>query len=141
MTISELAKACGVKIDTVRYYERRGLLKDPRRGGVGYRVYSKDDVRRICFIKDAQGLGFTLKEITQLLELRVSKQTSCADVEGMAREKISDIDQKVRTLKVFKRALERLVSQCARTGPTGGCPILDALDASTTVTKQRGRKG
>ena len=132
MTISELAKQCGIGVQAVRYYERRSLLPDPRSGGVGYRDYSDEDVRRVRFIKEAQGLGFTLKEITDLLALRVSRSTTCANVREKAQDKIEDIEEKIRTLQGFKRALGRLVAQCAGSGPKTACPILDALETNTT---------
>ena len=128
MTIGELAKACGVGVETIRYYERRGLIPDPRPGKKGYREFSDDDARRVQFIKQSQGLGFTLKEIAELLALRVSSETTCDDVRGLAEAKLEDIEEKLRTLRSFKRALGKLVDQCSRSGPKGHCPILDALD-------------
>lgn len=129
MTISELAKACGVGVETIRFYERRGLIADPRQRGTGYRDYTDGTVRRVRFIKQAQTLGFTLKEIAELLELRVSANTTCQDVRGLAEAKLTDIAEKVRTLKTFERALRRLVKQCNDASATAGCPILDALEA------------
>lgn len=143
MTIGELARACGVGVETIRFYERRGLLADPRKQGVGYRDYSEAEVRRVRFIKQAQGLGFTLKEITELLALRVSSSTTCADVRAKARAKIEDIEEKIEALQAFRAALDRLVSQCAGSGPVSDCPILDALedddstDAPSRSTKRR----
>ncbi len=128
MTIGELAKACGVGVETVRYYERRGLLPDPRPGKVGYRDFDADDVRRLSFVKQAQALGFTLKEIDELLALRVSRTTTCSDVRELAEAKLKDIDEKLRTLRSFKRALGRLVEQCGATDLKSQCPILDVLD-------------
>jgi len=128
MTIGGLARACGVGVETIRYYERRGLIPDPRPRGVGQREFTDEDVRRVRFIKQAQGLGFTLKEIADLLALRVSRQTPCGDVRELAQAKLKDIDEKLRTLRSFKRALERLVDECERSGPTGSCPIIDALN-------------
>lgn len=132
MTIGELARACGVGVETIRYYERRGLIPDPRPRGVGYREFTEEDGRRVRFIKQAQGLGFTLKEIADLLALKVSRQTPCNDVRALAEAKLTDIEEKLRTLRSFKRALKRLVDQCEQSGPTGGCPILDALDEPDT---------
>lgn len=128
VTISELAKACGVGVETVRYYERRGLLPDPRPRKVGYRDFDADDVRRLSFIKQAQALGFTLKEVEELLALRVSRTTTCSDVRALAEAKLEDIDEKLRTLRSFKRALGRLVEQCGDTDLQSHCPILDALE-------------
>ena len=140
MTIGELAKACGVGVETIRYYERRGLIPDPRPGKKGYREFSDDDARRVQFIKQAQGLGFTLKEIAELLALRVSSDTTCDDVRGLAQAKLEDIEEKLRTLRSFKRALGKLVDQCGRSGPDGQCPILDALDDPKRKPKKRTRR-
>lgn len=140
MTIGELAKACGVGVETIRYYERRGLIPDPRPGKRGYREFSDDDARRVQFVKQAQGLGFTLKEIAELLALRVSSDTTCDDVRGLAEAKLEDIEEKLRTLRSFKRALGKLVDQCGRSGPDGQCPILDALDDPKRKPKKRARR-
>ena len=132
MTIGELAKMCGVGVETIRYYERRGLIPDPRPRKVGYREFSNDDVRRVRFVKQAQGLGFTLKEIAELLALRVSPTTTCTDVRDLAEAKLEDIEEKLRTLKAFKKALGKLVRECSQTGAKGACPILDAMDDTKT---------
>jgi len=128
MTIGELAKACGVGVETIRFYERSGLVADPRRKGVGYRDYPEDAARRVRFIKQAQGLGFTLKEIADLLALRVSPRTTCADVRAKASAKIADIQEKVRTLRSYEAALQQLVAQCSGSDASSDCPILDAIE-------------
>ncbi|MBL4850041.1 MAG: MerR family DNA-binding protein [Planctomycetes bacterium] len=128
MTISELAKACGVGVETIRYYERRKLIPDPRPGKVGYREFGRDDLRRVNFIRQAQGLGFTLKQIAELLALRVSTESTCDDVRDLAEVKLGEIEEKIATLKSFKRALSQLVGQCGRTSPASQCPIIDALE-------------
>lgn len=140
MTIGELAKACGVGVETIRYYERRGLIPDPRPGKKGYREFSDRDVRRVQFIKQSQGLGFTLKEISELLALRISPDTTCDDVRELAEVKLEDIEEKLRTLRSFKRALGKLVDQCGRSGPAGQCPILDALDDPQQTPIKRTRR-
>jgi len=131
MTIGQLAKACGVGVETIRFYERQGLLTDPRKRGVGYRDYPDEAVRRVRFVKQAQALGFTLKEIADLLDLRVSPETTCADVRAKARARVLDVQDKIATLRTFEAALQRLVSQCSGTGPVSDCPILDAIDADS----------
>lgn len=130
MTISELAKACGVGVETIRYYERRGLIPDPRPKKVGYREFSSEDVRRVRFVKQAQALGFTLKEIAELLALKVSPSSTCEDVRAVARAKLQDIEEKLEALQTFKRALGALVEECVQTGPASSCTILDAIDAN-----------
>lgn len=139
MTIGELARACGVGVETIRYYERRRLLVDPRPRRVGFRDFSDDDVRRVAFVKQAQGLGFTLKEIAELLALQVSGATSCSDVRKLAEAKLADIDEKLRTLRSFKQALTRLMQQCARGGPRGPCAIVDALERGEAHGARRPR--
>lgn len=126
---SDVAKEGGVNLETVRYYERRGLLPKPPRTPAGYRTFGTDAVRRLRFIKRAQDLGFSLKEITELLALRVDARTSCADVRQRADAKIADIDQKLRALRAMKKALVRLTAACAGRGRVSHCPILESLDS------------
>jgi len=90
-----------VGVETIRYYERRGLIPGPRPRGVGYREFTDEDARRVRFIKQAQGLGFTLKEIADLLALRVSRQPPCDDVRELAEAKLKDIEEELRTLRSF----------------------------------------
>jgi len=129
LTIGQLAKKALVKVPTVRYYERRGLMPEPSRRESGYRQYSQDDVLRIQFIKHSQGLGFTLKEIQDLLTLRVNPDTTCADVKRRAEVKIVDIEEKIQALQRMKQALMKLSSTCKGRGPIGECPILEALNS------------
>jgi Hg(II)-responsive transcriptional regulator len=124
----EVAAQAGVNVQTLRYYERRGLLKEPERRQSGYREYPPDAVQLIRFIKRAQEIGFTLTEIEDLLRLRSDQRASCSDVRAAAQEKIDDIEQKIRSLRAMKRALGVLVSSCTSDGSTRECPILEALD-------------
>lgn len=124
----EVAAQAGVNIQTLRYYERRGLLKEPERRASGYREYPPDAVPLIRFIKRAQELGFTLTEIEELLRLRSDQKASCSEVRAAAQAKIEDIEQKVRSLRAMKRALGVLVSSCTSDGSVRECPILEALD-------------
>jgi Hg(II)-responsive transcriptional regulator len=128
LTRGELAKQSGVNIETIRYYERRGLLPEPPRSQSGYRLFSKDDVRRVRFIRRAQELGFSLREIQELLALRVEPQSTRADVRRRAEAKITDIDEKVRQLLTMKKSLERLAASCSGRGPVCGCPILESFE-------------
>lgn len=127
MSIGELARDTGVNVETVRYYERRGLLSPPPRTRTGYRRFNAEAARQIRFIKRAQGLGFTLKEIHDLLTLRADPDTTCADVKTRAQAKIEDIDSKLRLLNEMRRALAELAETCGGQGE-GHCPILDCLD-------------
>ena len=129
LTIGKLASRGGVNVQTIRYYERSGLLPEPRRATSGYRLYTDDAVRRLNFIKQAQLLGFSLSEIQELLSLRIESGTTCADVRQRARQKIVGVDTKIEDLQRIKRALTKLVATCRGNGPTSECPILDALES------------
>jgi MerR family mercuric resistance operon transcriptional regulator len=129
LTIGQLAKKATVNIQTVRYYERRGLLPKPRRLESGYRQYSLDDLARLRFIRHAKELGFSLKEISELFSLRVDPNTTCLDVKRRTEVKIADVEVKIRSLQRIKKALTQLVSLCQGRGPTSECPILEALDS------------
>ena len=128
LTIGRVATRARVNIQTVRYYERRGLIPPPSRTPSGYRQFSDDAVARIRFIKRAQDLGFSLKEIAGLLALRVDHETACGAVEQKTRAKIALVQQKIRELEGMKAALERLVAACETREPTGDCPIIETLE-------------
>lgn len=128
-TVGEVAKASGVGVETIRFYEREGLIAEPPRRQSGYRQYPFETVRKVRFIRRAKDLGFTLKEIGELLSLRVESNTTCADVRMMARAKIANIEGKLTEMERMKAALERLARSCRGKGPASECPILDALDA------------
>ena len=128
ITIGQLAKKADVKVETVRYYERRNLISEPPRSDSGYRQYGQEDVQRIRFIKRAQGLGFTLHEIEELLALRVDPDTTCADVKVEAEAKIEDIRAKIRALQEMKHVLTELTASCDSRAPTSSCPILESLE-------------
>ena len=128
LTIGQVARSAGVGVETVRFYERQGLLEEPARKESGYRQYDEDVVARLRFIRRSKELGFSLKEIKQLLALRVDTSTTCAEVRSRAAAKIADIQQKIVALQRIKKALVKLTSVCRGRGPTSECPILDALD-------------
>lgn len=127
LSAGKLAKAAAVNIETLRYYEKRGLLPEPPRKESGYRVYPESAVERLLFIKGSQALGFTLEEIRELLTLRVDKHATRTDVRQRAYEKVQDIEQKIAALQAMRHALNELIKQCHGDGPTAECPILDAL--------------
>lgn len=129
LTIGLLARKCRVNLETIRYYERQGLLPKPPRLPSGYRTFPPDVIRRLHFIKRSQGLGFSLKEIKELLALQINPRTSCADVRSRAEAKIADIAEKMRTLEAMKQALEHLATACSGRGSVSDCPILESLDA------------
>ncbi len=128
LTIGQVAKRSGIGLETVRFYERKGLVEEPPRTDSGYRQYPEEVVGRIRFIRRAKELGFALKEISELLSLRVNPDTTCVDVRKQTEFKISDVEEKIRVLKGIKTALEKLAASCVGTGPTSECPILEALD-------------
>lgn len=128
LTIGKLAEQAQVNVQTIRYYERRGLLRDPDRTASNYRVYGGETLRRVRFIRRAQELGFTLSEIKELLELRASPRSCCADVRERSEAKMRDIDEKVRTLQAMRKALAKLVRACSGQGPVTECPILESLE-------------
>ena len=123
-----LAKESGVNIETIRFYEKQGLIPEPPRSAANYRMYPEDAVRRVRFIRRAQELGFTLKEILDLLSLRAMPGVQCADVRGRAEEKVRDIDERIRTLRAMRKALSGLIGECSGKGPVTDCPILEALE-------------
>ena len=128
LTIGQVAAAADVNIQTIRYYERRGLCAAPRRTPSGYRQYTDDAVSRLRFIKRAQELGFALNEIQELLRLRVRHAAACDAVERKTRAKIELVHQKIGDLQRMKRTLERLAVACATRRPTDDCPIMEALE-------------
>ena len=128
LMIGKVAQSAGLAIDTVRYYEREGLLEKPARTASGYRHYTTDAIARLRFIRQAKDLGFSLSEIKDLLALRVTPGKSCADVKARAEAKIADVEQRIAQLGRMKRALVKLASACSRRGPTSTCPILEALE-------------
>ena len=129
LTIGQVAKRSGIGLETVRFYERKGLVEEPPRADSGYRQYPEDVVARIRFIRRAKELGFKLKEISELLSLRVDPGTTCADVRKQTDLKIADVEEKIRVLQGIKTALKKLAASCVGTGPTSECPILEALDS------------
>lgn len=140
MSIGELAEAAGVGVETIRFYERKKLIAQPKRPRSGFRKYDEDAARRIRFIRQAQELGFTLAEIQQLLELRLDPRRSCADVKSEAQTKIADIDQKISSLEVMRSALVHITRSCSGEGPTSECPILDAIERAPTKSKRAGMR-
>src|SRR5712692_121453 len=128
LTIGQIASAAHVNIQTIRYYERRGLFPTPRRTPAGYRQYAEDAVARLRFIKHAQELGFSLQEVQELLALRVRHGAACDVVERKTRQKIAVVQQRIRDLQRMRRTLDRLAGACAARRPTDDCPILEVLD-------------
>jgi MerR family mercuric resistance operon transcriptional regulator len=131
LTAGKLAKKAGVNVETLRYYEKRGLLPEPPRTESGYRAYPPDQIQRLQFIKGAQSLGFTLNEIQALLELRVSATATRHQVRHRAENKVAQIDAKIEALQQMRQALTHLIEQCHGDGATSDCPILDGMAHNT----------
>ncbi len=132
MKIGEVAGQVGLTVATVRYYEKQGLIAAPMRKVSGYRQYSGDIVQYLSFIKRAKKLGFSLKEIKELLALRDIPGASCKEVREQAQAKIADIDRKVEGLQRIKNDLVALVSSCPGQGPLKKCPIIGPMGISVT---------
>lgn len=127
MTRGEVAERAGVNRETVRYYEKRGLIPEPPRSAGDYRTYEHSYVDRIRFIKRAQELGFSLKQIKELLALRLDPESDCGDVRAKATAKLADVREKIGDLQRIEEVLGRLATACRGEGPTDACPILNAL--------------
>ena len=127
MRIGELAAAARVNTQTVRYYERRGLLTPARRTAGGYREYDGEAATRLRFIKRAQELGFSLEEIEELLGFRVEGPESCDALQVRVQTKLQDVERKIRELRRLQDVLAGLATSCARRAATVDCPILEAL--------------
>jgi MerR family mercuric resistance operon transcriptional regulator len=128
MTTSQLARESNVNLETIRYYERRGLIPKPPRNASGYRQYSQEDIARTKFIKRAQALGFSLREILEIFSLRMEPGTTCGDIKARVEAKIDEVEQKIADLRQMREALLNLVSKCTGKGPVGKCPILEILN-------------
>ena len=128
LRISEIAEQGRVNLQTIRYYEREGLLPKPPRLPSGYRVFSPETVLRVQFIKRAQDLGFSLREIKELLALRAGPGADQAEVKRIASDRLADIEAKMAALQRMKITLEQLVDACPGHGATSECPILDCLE-------------
>ena len=127
LTIGQLAKKANVNLETIRYYERRGLIPEPPRNKSGHREYSFEAVTRTKFIKRCQALGFSLKEISELLSLRAGPDTTCGDVKARVEIKIADVEKRIVDLEKIREALLSMSSKCVGKGPVGQCPILEEL--------------
>ncbi len=128
LTTGELAKQAGVNVETLRFYERKGLLPKPPQRASGYREYPTESVGLIRFIKRAQELGFSLAKVRELLALRVRPGVSCAEVRETAERKAIEVREKIADLRAIERALEKLTASCTGRGPLSECPILENLD-------------
>lgn len=137
--IGKLAARSGVSADTLRYYEKEGLIAPVAKTAAGYRLFDKDAMRRVGFIKHAKQCGFTLSDIRQLLSLKAADSACCNDVRMLAVEKKLQIEHQIRSLQSMSRALDRLIRTCdGGDEPVDGCPILGALDHSLQEDARNG---
>ena len=128
LTIGKVARQAGVNVETIRYYERRGLIEQPPRADRSVREYSPEVVQRVCFIREAKKLGFSLQEVTELLALRADPETNCDDVRVKAEAKRDEVNEKIRKLKNINNVLDQMIDDCPKKGNLSSCPILTALD-------------
>ena len=127
LTIGKLANASGVNLETIRFYERKGILIQPKKQGA-FRYYPDEYITRIKFIKRSQELGFTLSETKELLDLKIKNHAKCSDVLSKTEAKIKEINEKIKDLKKMKKSLQGLATCCVdESQPLSDCPILDCF--------------
>lgn len=150
MTIGAAARQSGVGVETIRFYERKGLIaQPPKPPGAGRRLYRPETVERVRFIRQAQQLGFALREIRELLALEANPSADCSDVRRRALEKIEEVDTRIARLADIRAALIKLLAACPGSGALGACSILEALrvsereksDGSARLRKRAGKRG
>lgn len=130
MRSSQVAMEAGVNVQTLRYYERRGLLPEPERSESGYRSYGREAVPTVRFVKRAQQLGFSLEEIDSLLDLAAGGPSHCASAKSLAAQKLGQLEQKIADLSAMRDSLRQLVATCDRTRNLRICPLIDAIEHS-----------
>ena len=135
MAIGELARVTGTKAETIRYYERIGLLPRPSRTAANYRSYGSAELARLSFIRRARALGFSLEQVTALLELADCRERSCEAVDALAQEHLAEIDAKIADLTALRRELADVIGQC-RKGTVAECRILDALAPNLAISDE-----
>ncbi len=128
-TIGQVSKLSGVGIEAIRFYEREGVIPKPPRTESGYRLYPADILRRLHFIKRAQELGFSLREISQLIAIRVTAKSNCGEVKRRAEKKLDEIEQKIKDLKKMQVTLKKVTEACIASRPIEDCPILKSFDS------------
>ncbi len=126
--VGQLAGEAGINVETIRYYEKLKLLPKPKRKESRYRIYDETDLKRLLFIKRAKELGFTLKEIKELMELKIDSEAKCGDVKHLTEHKLKDVDDRIRDLKTIKSVLVKLINQCVNEEVSSDeCPILESI--------------
>jgi Hg(II)-responsive transcriptional regulator len=126
--VGQLAGEAGINVETIRYYEKLKLLPKPKRKESRYRIYDETDLKRLLFIKRAKELGFTLKEIKELMELKIDSEAKCGDVKHLTEHKLNDVNNRIRDLKTIKSVLVKLINQCVNEEVSSDeCPILESI--------------
>jgi DNA-binding transcriptional MerR regulator len=138
MRSAQVAAEAGVNLQTLRYYERRGLLAEPPRLESGYRAYEADAVRTVRFVKTAQRLGFTLTEIESLLDLAAGGPANCESAQALAMEKVAELERKIENLIAMRDSLLQLVANCERPRARRDCRLLTAIEHDLTPPMSRG---
>jgi len=136
LTIGQVAKRSGIGIETIRFYERQGLLQEPQRKDSGYRQFAEEVLARLRFIRRAKELGFSLREIGELLAIQDDPNATRGEIKKHASSKLADIEMKILDLQRMRRALKKLVAACPGHGPLEGCPILDSLNHEPISSKE-----
>ena len=140
-TIGKAARKAGVGVETIRFYERKGLIEQPPRPSMGgYRVYPAETIERIRFIRDGQVLGFSLREIDELLSLRADPSSDCGDVRARAQSKLGEVNDKIGQLERIRAGLEQVIAACPGKGALRACSIMEAIEGSgaADVATERG---
>lgn len=143
LTISKVASKAGVGVETVRFYHRKGLIKQPSKPALGgFRVYPLETVNRIRFIRQAQELGFSLREVKDLLTLRAIPSSDCSEVRNQAQIKLDEVNRKIRQLKRMRTALDQLIAACPGKGALQACSIMEAMMGTEIQSsiKKKGKK-
>lgn len=140
LKIGGLARAAGVNLQTIYYYERRGILAPAVRLDSGYRLFDDGAVRKLRFIKNAQRLGFTLSEIAALLNLRVGRTDRCEPVLIKAETKLRQVEEKMKSLAGMGRSLRRLIADCRSKKTTDACPILECLETEDACRQKSSKR-
>lgn len=134
INIGQVAKRAGVTVETIRFYEKQALIVAPKRSQAGYRQYPPDTVKRIRFIQHAKEVGFTLKDIGELLALRQEKGSSCTDIKVRTSQKLEEVDKKILDLIRIRDALRNMIMKCSGQGALSDCPILEELQLDEEKT-------
>ncbi len=142
LTISKAATKAGVGVETIRFYERKGLIEQPPKPlDTGFRVYPEETVQRVRFIRQAQEIGFSLREIAELLSLRADPSADCSDVREQATMKLEEVNRKITQLEEIRGALEDLIAACPGRGAIRACSIMESLVAATGETSGHAKAG